>query len=96
MVETEPESDADRVRISEHAFQVAKLELAYAREAVREYERTHTVQSPLFVRDGKMFAAMNGRHDMVHAGLRDTEECARQRFCEAQAVRAEMRKRAGL
>jgi hypothetical protein len=74
------ETDEDRLRIFADQYAAAKRELDQAGQAVRTYEQTHAVPPSVFVRNGKMYRAMNGRGDPVHQALKNEEQRARHRF----------------
>jgi hypothetical protein len=91
-----PETDADRLRIFADEYAAAKRELDRAGEAVHTYERTHAVAPSVFVRNGKMYRAMNGRGDAVHQALKNEEQRARYRFGQRLRAFTEQKIRMGL
>ena len=74
------ETEEDRLEIFANEYAIAKNELNREGEAVHAYERAHNVPPSVFVRDGKMYRAMNGRGDPVHTALKNEEQRARYRF----------------
>jgi hypothetical protein len=94
----EVETDVDRLRAVEDAYQAAKCEYDEAAIAARRYQVANRTPSPMFFVDGKCFVPVNRaqRCDSVLDRLQNAAEKARQRFMDAMDARAKMRKLVGL
>ena len=90
------ETDADRLKIFADEYAAAKRDLDQAGEAVHVYERVHNVPPSVFVRNGKMFRAMNQRGDPVHQALKNAEQRARYQFGLKLRAYTDMKIRMGL
>jgi hypothetical protein len=93
-----PEPDSSPLDVVEIEYQAAKRELNDASVAVRVYEATHRVPATCFVRDNKMYIAVNRtqRADPILERLQSAREHARQVFGKKLEERASWRMRAGL